>query len=92
VSQASAKATYVVEYLYVTDIAERRGAVRDTHRAYLDAGYGDGVLLFAGNRGETLSRAAADPVVSAGLVRAIQAHEVAVAYSRLTTPPTQPGA
>jgi uncharacterized protein len=95
--------TFLVEYHYVDDILRRRDPVRDRHREYLQAGYDRGELLFAGalqdpiergvlilrtsSRGDALSWATADPVVQAGLVRHLQAHEVAVAYSRVALTP-----
>jgi uncharacterized protein YciI len=95
--------TFLVEYHYVDDIIRRREAVRSRHHEYLQASYNRGELLLAAalqdptergvlilrtpSRGDALSWAAADPVVTAGLVRQLQAHELGIAYARISLDP-----
>ncbi|ABH00807.1 conserved hypothetical protein (plasmid) [Rhodococcus jostii RHA1] len=96
--EGGTEGTFLVEYLYVPEIERRREEIRQDHRAYLDDSFETGTLRFAGavrdpvdrgvllveadSRGKAMQWATADPVVRAGLVRAIHVHEIGVAYPR----------
>lgn len=83
-----AEEAFAIEYVYVPEMAERRGPVREEHLAFLRGGAADGWLALAGALTDPIDgawfvvradgeaaaweRMQADPYVRAGLVRSIR--------------------